>query len=185
MDKSESYEQALKGKSIPVLTLDNKWYKLFRNLGEYPVILEKVRTLNDLLKRQGKLNTETKEIRSIKKKLMNEIVPMVDELEQNPSKSLEKKIDENKRLIEECNEKMESYKEELIELPIAIEKANHELMLLTMDYCYENMQSNTDRIVEIAKWITDIREELKNAQKVLEGPIYKVAKRIVPLVIKY
>ena len=162
MDKSESYEQALKGKSIPVLTLDNKWYKLFRNLGEYPVILEKVRTLNDLLKRQGKLNTETKEIRSIKKKLMNEIVPMVDELEQNPSKSLEKKIDENKRLIEECNEKMESYKEELIELPIAIEKANHELMLLTMDYCYENMQSNTDRIVEIAKWITDIREELKN-----------------------
>lgn len=69
MDKSESYEQALKGKSIPVLTLDNKWYKLFRNLGEYPVILEKVRTLNDLLKRQGKLNTETKEIRSIKKNL--------------------------------------------------------------------------------------------------------------------
>lgn len=162
MDKSESYEQALKGKSIPVLTLDNKWYKLFKNLGEHPVILEKVRTLNDLLKRQGKLNTETKEIKSIKKKLMGEIVPMVDELEQNPSKSLEKKIDENKRLIEECNEKMESYKEELMELPIAIEQTNHELMLLTMEYCYENMQTNTDRIVEIAKWITDIREELKN-----------------------
>lgn len=30
-----------------------------------------------------------------------------------------------------------------------------------------------------------IREELKNAQKVLEGPIYKVAKKIVPFVIKY
>lgn len=162
MGKNESYEQALKGKSIPVLTLDNKWYKLFKNLGDYPVILEKVRTLNDLLKRQGKLNTETKEIRSLKKKLMSEIVPMVDELEQNPSKSLEKKIDGNKRLIEECNEKMDAYKEELMELPIAIENTNHELMLLTMDYCYDNMQVNTDRIVEIAKWITDIREELKS-----------------------
>ena len=30
-----------------------------------------------------------------------------------------------------------------------------------------------------------IREELKNAQKVLEGPVYKIAKKIVPLVIKY
>ena len=61
-----------------------------------PDILEKVRTLNDLLKRQGKLNTETKDIKAIKKKLMNEIVPMVDDLEQNPSKSLEKKIDEER-----------------------------------------------------------------------------------------
>lgn len=30
-----------------------------------------------------------------------------------------------------------------------------------------------------------IREELKNAQKVLEGPLYKVAKKVVPLFIKY
>ena len=30
-----------------------------------------------------------------------------------------------------------------------------------------------------------IREELKNVQKLLEGPIYQVAKKVVPLVIKY
>lgn len=30
-----------------------------------------------------------------------------------------------------------------------------------------------------------IREELKDAEKVLEGPIYKIAKKIVPLFIKY
>jgi len=30
-----------------------------------------------------------------------------------------------------------------------------------------------------------IRKELKNAEKVLEGPIYKVAKKVVPLVIRY
>ena len=30
-----------------------------------------------------------------------------------------------------------------------------------------------------------IREELKNAEKVLEGPIYQVAKKVVPLFIKY
>ncbi len=30
-----------------------------------------------------------------------------------------------------------------------------------------------------------IREELQNAQKVLEGPIYKIAKKVVPLFIRY
>lgn len=27
-EKREAFEQALKGKRIPILTLDNKWYKL-------------------------------------------------------------------------------------------------------------------------------------------------------------
>ncbi len=160
--KDELYEQALKGKKIPVLTLDNKWYKLFPNLNDYPMILNLARNLNDLLKRQGKLNTETKEIKNIKMKLMQEIVPMVDELEQNQDKALEKKIEDHKRLIEESNERLESYQDELLELPSMIEKANRELMLATMEYCYESMSENTEEILRIAKWVNDIREELKN-----------------------
>lgn len=161
--KGEIYEQALIGKKIPILTLDNKWYKLFPNLNDYPEVLNLARALNDLLKKQGKLNTETKDIKNLKKKLMQEIVPMVDALEQNPNdKSLEKKLDDNKRIIEECNEKLESYEDELFELPRLIEQANRELMLATMEYCYDKMQSNTDDIIEIAKWIADIRVELKN-----------------------
>ena len=92
--KDELYEKALIGKKIPVLTLDNKWYKLFPNLNDHPHILELARELNDLLKRQGKLNTETKEIKNIKMRLMQEIVPMVDELAQKPDKSLEKKLED-------------------------------------------------------------------------------------------
>ncbi len=160
--KEELYEQALNGKKIPILTLDNKWYKLFPNLNDYPKILNLARELNDLLKRQGKLNTETREIKNIKMRLMQEIVPMVDELEQNPDKTLEKKIADNKRLIEESNERLESYQDELMEIPGMIDKANRALMLATMEYCYENMESNTEEILRITKWISEIREELKN-----------------------
>ena len=67
--KEELYEKALQGKKIPVLTLDNKWYKLFPNLNNHPKILNLARELNDLLKRQGKLNTETKDIKNIKMRL--------------------------------------------------------------------------------------------------------------------
>lgn len=160
--KEELYEKALQGKKIPVLTLDNKWYKLFPNLNDHPKILNLARELNDLLKRQGKLNTETKDIKNIKMRLMQEIVPMVDELEQNQDKALEKKIEDHKRLIEESNERLESYQDELLELPRMIEKANRELMLATMEFCYENMAENTEEILRIAKWVADIREELKN-----------------------
>lgn len=162
--KEELYEKALQGKKIPVLTLDNKWYKLFPNLNNHPKILNLARELNDLLKRQGKLNTETKDIKNIKMRLMQEIVPMVDELEQNQNqdKTLEKKIEDHKRLIEESNERLESYQDELLELPGMIEKANRELMLATMEFCYENMAENTEEILRITKWVADIREELKN-----------------------
>lgn len=160
--KEELYEKALQGKKIPVLTLDNKWYKLFPNLNNHPKILNLARELNDLLKRQGKLNTETKDIKNIKMRLMQEIVPMVDELEQNQDKALEKKIEDHKRLIEESNERLESYQDELLELTGMIEKANRELMLATMEFCYENMAENTEEILRIAKWVADIREELKN-----------------------
>ena len=171
--KDRGYEEALLGKKIPVLTLDNKWYKLFPNLSDYPDIMDKVSELNGLIKRQGKLNTEAKEIKRLKKKLMEELVLIVDENRQTPSDSLEKKIEEHKRLIAECNEKFDAYQEELMDLPRQIDAVNHELMIFTMDYCYDSMQENTKEIVEIAKWITEIRIELKkNLIRKQEKEIY-------------
>ncbi len=159
--KDGAFEQALKDKNIPVLTLDHKWHMLFNNADATTAILKLEERLNTLLKRQGKLNTETKEIRKLKKKLMDEIVPMVDELEQGNNPGLDKKIEENKRLINDCNEKMEQYKEELLELPAKIAEANYDLMLATMDACYDALNENTKEIEEIGSWINEVRVELK------------------------
>lgn len=90
---------------------------------------------------------------------MQEIVSMMDDSSQ--SAGVKKKIDDNKRLIEECNEKIDSYKDELLDLPREIEKINFKLMLMTMEYCYEEMQENTRAINDTAKWVTQIRIELK------------------------
>ncbi len=159
-DKREVFLDALPGRKIPILTLDNKWYRLLDESGKAAVKgLEE--QLNTLLKRQGKLNTETKEIKKLKKKLMAEIMPMVDEMEQGGNRKLEKKIEEHKRLIEECNEKLERYQEETMDIPKEIERVNKELMLITMEYCYDTMQENTERIQEIGEWVTEIRIELK------------------------
>ena len=63
--------------------------------------------------------------------------------------------------MEECNERLEKYQDELLELPRQIEKLNHELMLKTMECCYTAMQENTEEIEKTAKWVAEIRVELK------------------------
>lgn len=158
--KQNIFTEALQGKNIPILTLDNKWYRLLDDDAREEV--KDIETqLNTLLKRNGKLNTETKDIKKLKKKLMSEIVPMVDQAGDNPTAAQTKEIDQRKRMIEECNEKLEAYEDEMLDLPKEIDKLNIQLMLITMDCCYDTMQENTEQIQEIAKWVKEVRIELK------------------------
>lgn len=159
-EKRGAFEQALKGKRIPILTLDNKWYKLLTEDARAEVSgLEE--ELNALLKRQGKLNNDVKNIKRLKKKLMGEIVSLVDEAEQEGKEDASQKIEQNKKLVEDCNQRLDGYQDELLELPRQIEQANFRLMLATMDCCYDTMQGNAADIQEIAQWVTQVRIELK------------------------
>ena len=103
----------------------------------------------------------TKTIKRLKKKLMGEIVSLVDEAEQEGKEDAPQKIEQNKKLVEDCNQRLEGYQDELLELPREIEQANFKLMLATMDYCYDTMQENGADIQEIAQWVTEVRIELK------------------------
>lgn len=159
--REEVYEPALKDKKIPVLTLDHRWHLLFGKADPTEAVLHLEEKLNELVKRQGKLNTESREIHRLKKKLMQEIIPMVDALERKPDRRLEKKIEDNKRLIADCNEKLTAYKEELAGMPQEIALANYNLMLATMDACYDKLKENSEEIREDARWISQTRIELK------------------------
>ncbi|MDE5865673.1 MAG: hypothetical protein K2H31_03610, partial [Lachnospiraceae bacterium] len=83
-------------------------------------------------------------------------------LMQSPdSKRLNKEMDVHKRLIEECNEKLEDYEEEMLELPREIDRTNKKLMLATMESCYKKLQENTKELSTINEWIRNVRRELK------------------------
>lgn len=162
MSKSdEVFKQALIGKKIPILTLDHKWHKLFTQAEYSSEIKSMEKELNELLKRQGKVNTESKELKKLKKKLMDEVVILADEMGEHPTKKQDKDMSDHKRLINECNEKMDAYEEEMVELPRQINQLNNKLMLITMEVCYKKLQENTQELEEIEKWIGEIRRELK------------------------
>ena len=156
------YKPALEGKNIPILTLDNKWHQLFSMMEKPSQIVAIEEELNTLLRRQGKLNSQLKEIKALKKKLMDEIMVSADVLDKDShNKKEEKKMEETKRLLNECNEKMASDEEELIDLPRNIYKKNQELMLATMEVCYEEIHTNAKEIEEATAWIMEMRKELK------------------------
>ena len=162
MSQDSDFQNALKNKNIPVLTLDHKWHQLFTQENCDPRIKELSDELNQVLKRQGKITTETKEIKKIKSNLMKEIVEIMDSLNNaEPSKEINKKLEEKKRLINECNEKVDGYADEALDIPKMISDLNQKLMLVTMEYCYSQIQNNTKEINEISEWITTIRKELK------------------------
>lgn len=161
-DKMQQYESALRDKKIPILTLDHKWHCLFQLNSKPQNIQELEESLNVLLRRQGQLNTAIKEAKKQKIKLMKSIVANMG-VEENACavKEIEKKQEENQKLIIEINELMEQYEEELLEIPQKIKEVNNELMIASMDVCYNTLKENKIDIAEIAEWIKQIRVELK------------------------
>lgn len=155
--QEDNYKKALEGKKIPVLTLDNKWYRLFSMMEPDKELKRLEQNLNTLLKLQGKMNTESKSIKKIKKNLMDEIVQL---MEHKDASSIQK-VEENKRLIEECNQKLEEYQDKLLDIPREINQANYALMVRTMEMCYEVLKVNEKDINELGEWITQTRIELK------------------------
>ena len=158
----KEFSKLLEWKKLSVAVLDHEWHELFKYVKPDREIKRLEEKLNELLKRQGKANTETKEIRKIKARLMDEIMQMMNEIgESEPSAKVQKKMDDNKRLINECNEKIDAYQDELLDLPKQIDEVNRKLMIRTMELCYDDIAANTRDIKEIAEWIAKVRVELK------------------------
>ena len=162
MKTSDDFKQALLDKKVPILVLDQKWHRLFAIHGKTDEIKKVEGELNSLLSEQGKCNQELKDLKKIKSQLMSDIV-----LNMNDSQNLkeeeirEKKLEDNKRLIDEINEKLENCEDRILELPAEIKKTNETLMILSMDYFYEKLRVNHEESKEIEEWITQIRIDLK------------------------
>ena len=166
MAHSHSYDvfrEALTGKQIPLLILDNRWHQLFNQAQvEVPAEIKRGEArLHELIKKQGKLNNQCKEARKMKKRAMEEIMKLSTEMGEQPNRRLEKLMEEKKKLIRQCNNTLDEYREEMRHLPEEIERVNNRLMLITMDICYRRIAENTKEIEAISSWMKDIRIQMK------------------------
>lgn len=162
MSRTEDiYKPALDKKQIPLLTLDHKWHQLFTQTEPDRSIKRLEKELNELLKKQSKVKEEADKVRAVKKKLLKEIVDNAESSSSGHNEKAQKKAEENTRLINDCNERLDEYRAEMKSLPEKIDKVNTELMLRTMEICYDRIQKNDKEIEETTEWVTAIRVELK------------------------
>ena len=117
--------------------------------------------LRDLLALQGKVNTDLKNLKKLKAQLMQDIMENMGDDNTPKTPEVQKKMDEDKRLIDEANHKTEELEDQLLDLPAEIKKINNELMLFTMSFCYSKLRTNQDEVNEISDWIDRFRVELK------------------------
>lgn len=162
MKDEGTFRVALADKHIPILTLDTKWHRLFAVHGKTDEILVLEQELNELLAEQGRANQELRDLRQLKSKLMGSIVRNMDGASEEMATSIEsRKLEEDRRLIEDVNERIENLADRLLELPHLINDKNKELMIASMEFGYEKMRVNESEAAEISEWIAEIRIELK------------------------
>lgn len=159
---NEEFRASLEKVQLPILVLDKKWHELFQMIGKNEAIKTSEEQVNHFLKEQGRLNQEIKDLKKVKAGLMEEIVANMDQLDGvEPRDGMSKVIDDNHRMIEEVNQKMEESSDQLLEVPILLKEENEKLMVFCMDYCFDLLKANGEKVEEIGNWIKKIRIELK------------------------
>ena len=154
-NEQTSIAELLKGKKVPILVLDQRWHKLFPG-GVKPAHIAAIEAnLNELLKEQGKLVNEIKDLKKAKKKLMEAIVSGMS------SSGNDKKKDKQQKLLLETKERIEAQSDRLMELPYEINKTNEDLLVNGVAYCYEELKIRAQSLEDLKGEIDSRREELK------------------------
>ena len=145
---------ALRGKQVPILVLDNRWYTLFPK-GRKPAEIASIETnLNNYLKLQGKLINEMKDLKVAKQRLMQGIVAGMEEEGERGNR----KKDNQQRLLLETSSRIQECSEQLMYLPKKIQLENEKLMVYTAQYCFEQMTNSDGRLRELKQEIRELRE---------------------------
>ena len=149
--------EALKGKKVPILVLDSRWHTLFPK-GEKPAEIQNLEDrVNELLKRQGFLVNDLKDLKKTKKKLMEGIVAGMGEREA----IRDKKSKNQQRLLLEIKERLQEESDELMDLPREIKRATEELLAVGASYCFERLANGDEQLEELNQEISEMRETLK------------------------
>lgn len=164
-EKRSDFHKIVKDKKLPILTLDNRWHELFSDDQKSTEIKDLEQKVNNLLKKQGKLVNDIKDMKKLKNSLIKDIMVNMDISTDIIGKEKEKKLGKNKLYINELNEKIDKAMDELGEIPYQIKKVNEELMAESINMFYDRLEKNKIELKEVADWINNIREELK--QKIL------------------
>lgn len=146
-------------KRAPILTLDSRWYQLVPENIKTEEIKYWERKVNELLKKQGQVTNDIKEVKKIKSKLIQEVVDNMED--DGNSRKRQKIMNQNQRLIQEAKSKLAELEDAELELPRELRKANQNLLVETAKVCFAKINENREDLQVLDKWIEATRIKLK------------------------
>ena len=117
------------------------------------------------LKSQGRINTDMKDLKKLKKQLMNEIMVNMDSSDNSRAR---KKVQKSKELIEEINDKLILLEDEELDIPGSMKDINARLALESMSEMMDVFEENEEAIEELEEWVNETRLELKKQVLILQ-----------------
>ena len=155
-DFEKAIRDTLKGKKVPILVLDSRWHALFPEGNKPSEVVALEKCVNILLKQQGRLVNELKDLKKTKKKLMDGIVAGMSD----NSAQAQKKKDNQQRLLLEIKERISEESDELMTIPSQIKKVNEDLLIVGAKYCFEKLENGDREMQELMTEITALKEVL-------------------------
>ena len=135
-------------KQIPILTLDERWYHLITDKLKTDEICYWEKQVNELLKKQGQVNNDIKEVKKIKNQLIQDVVDNMQDDDNDPKRA-------------KVMDKINSLEDEALDIPRDLVNANERLMIETVKVCYNKINSNKEDLEVLDKWINATRVKLK------------------------
>ncbi|HHX60955.1 MAG TPA: hypothetical protein GX707_09635 [Epulopiscium sp.] len=136
--------QQLQKEKIPIITLDHSWHQLIAEIKTPQIgVLEK--ELNNLVKEQGRLNTDYIEYSRLKKEMLDNILELTPEAFDLQSEEAIKKIDDQQKMILKINEKLEKIEPRLDSVPEEIKQTNSKLVDESVRLCYDYINSYREK----------------------------------------
>ncbi len=145
---------------ISLLTLDERWNGLFKNIVKTERIIECEDKIKELLKEQSRVIAESKEIAAKKKECMDKIIKLTTEVFENNNQDAQSEMQESEKQIVGINNRMSEIEERLTGIPKELRQANLELLEQTVKVVYFSIKGNQQRVAELDREIAETRERL-------------------------
>lgn len=145
-------------KELPILTLDQRWYQLMPEHKKTDEVRYWERRVNELLKKQGRVLEDIKDVENLKGILMDGIVQNMDEADEQKHK---KRMTQSRRLIFEAKDKLDELRGKAEDVPTQLQRANQKLMIETVKACYNTINENEKDLDALDDWIEKTRVLLK------------------------
>jgi len=158
--KTELPSNILRPNNISVLTLDERWNTLFKNIEKTSIIVRCEEKINGYLIERAKLTSEQKECSVQKKEILKRIMEISAEaFDQNSDEALER-MDSYRSQVEGINARLSEIEERFSGIEKEIADANMEMLENAVSYLYYNIRKAQKRVEELDGLIEETRKKL-------------------------